>query len=326
LILGIALLLCLFAFVDLGEMRHSLASVKPYLIAAGLAGILIDSLLMAYRWGAILWIQAPDISFTKLLRFYFLSGFLGNFIPLSNDVIKVYCSARYTADTKGAFSSVVLDRMIGMLSLGIIALIALVALQGVAIAQVRTTVFFFIIAFAVLSMGLPLILQTGFMIRSIRRVLSWLRWGPTMKVGALYENLLVYQNQRGVMARVLVVSFANHVVSILVYYAIALSFPGKVAIGYFFLLIPIAYVLATVPVTVGGMGVLEGSIVYLFSSVGMPVETCVSMVVCQRVMRMAASLPGGVIYVLNGMGSVESRELHSSDSKALRPHRFWNRA
>ena len=56
-----------------------------------------------------------------------------------------------------------------------------------------------------------------------------------------------------------------------------------------------------VPVTVGGMGVLEGSIVYLFSSVGMPVETCVSMVVCQRVMRMAAFLPGGAIYALDGM-------------------------
>jgi uncharacterized membrane protein YbhN (UPF0104 family) len=54
-------------------------------------------------------------------------------------------------------------------------------------------------------------------------------------------------------------------------------------------------------VTVGGMGVLEGSIVYFFSSVGMPVEACVSMVVCQRVMRMAASLPGGAIYVLDGM-------------------------
>jgi uncharacterized protein (TIRG00374 family) len=146
------------------------------------------------------------------------------------------------------------------------------------------------------------------------------------KIEGLYENLLMYQNQRRVMARVLVVSFANHVVSILVYYAIALSLPGRVTIGYFFLLIPIAYVLATVPITVGGMGVLEGSMVYLFSSVGMPVETCVSMVVCQRVMRMAASLPGGVIYLLNGMGSVESRELHRSDSRAVRPHRFWNRA
>jgi uncharacterized protein (TIRG00374 family) len=262
----------------------------------------MDSILMAYRWGAILWVRAPDIAFTRLLRFYFLSGFLGNFIPLSNDVIKIYCSARYTADTKGAFSSVLLDRIIGMISLGIISLIALVALQGgIAIARVGTTTFVCIIAFAILSVGVPLILQTGFMIRTIRRLLSRLRWGPVTKLQGLYENLLLYQNQRGVVAKVLAVSFANHVISILVYYAIAQSFPEKVAIGYFFLLIPIAYVLAAVPVTVGGMGVLEGSIVFLFSAVGMPLEACLSMVVCQRVMRIAASLPGGAIYILDGM-------------------------
>ena len=301
LIFGITLLLLLLTFVDLGEMRRALASVKPHLIAAGLVGILIDSVLMTYRWGSILWVQRPEIAFTKLLRFYFISGFLGNFAPLSNDVIKMYCSAKHTSDLKGAFSSVFLDRIIGMLSLGIIALIALVALQGVAIAQVGTMAYSCIIVLLILSIGLPLILQTGFMIRNIRRVLGRSRWGPLMKVAEIYENLLLYQNQRGVMAKVLLVSFANHLISIWVFYIIAQSFPTSVAIGYFFLFIPVAWVLAMVPVTVGGIGVLEGAIVYLFSNVGMPVETCVGMVVWQRVMRIAATLPGGVIYTLKGL-------------------------
>lgn len=301
LIFGITLLLLLFTFVDLGEMRRTLTSVKPHLIAAGLVGTLIDSVLMTYRWGSILWVQRPEIEFTKLLRFYFISGFLGNFVPLSNDVIKMYCFAKHTSDLKGAFSSVFLDRIIGMLSLGIIALIAFVALQGVAIAQVGTMAYSGIIGLLILSIGLPVILQTGFMIRNIRRVLSRFRWAPLVKVAEIYENLLLYQNQRGAMAKVLLISFANHLISIWVFYIIAQSFTTSVTIGYFFLFIPIAWVLAMVPVTIGGIGVLEGAIVYLFSNVGMPVETCVSMVVCQRVMRIAATLPGGIIYALKGL-------------------------
>ncbi|MCI0561659.1 MAG: flippase-like domain-containing protein [Nitrososphaera sp.] len=298
---GLALLIFLIRAVGVGEITHALMLIRPHLIVLAFLGIALDTVIMVYRWAVILRINWPEISFRQILRCYLISGFVGNFAPFSSDLIKMYWSSNQTSDPKVAVSSVLIDRVIGMFSLGIITLIALVALRESRIAALGASVSYSIMGLVTLAIVGPLALQTRTIASSLARLLKMSRSRLMLKIAEVCETLLSYCEHRQVIVRALVMSFGNHCISILVYYVIVQGFPTSLPVAYFFLFIPAAQFLATLPVTVGGIGVFEGAMVYLFSSVGMPMEECLGMVLCQRVLRVVGTLPGAVLYIVEGV-------------------------
>jgi hypothetical protein len=289
--------------VALDQVMSLFGSVKLYLVGLALLGIIVNCVLMTYRWACILWIRKPTIPFGHLIRLYLLSSFLGNVLPssVSSDILTMYCASKYTADSKAGISSVVIDRVIGALSLGVIVLAALILLRATGSIQFDAVMFYAVLSGVVLAVAIPLSMQQSTVIRWVRRRLSLWRGVIAKGMGELYEEFLLYQGERRVMARVLVMSFASHFISIVVYYTIAESFFAAVPIAYFFLFIPVAGALTMLPISVGGLGVVEAALVFLFSQVGMPIERCVAMALVHRTLLVVASLPGGAIYIAHGL-------------------------
>ena len=303
--IGIAvfLIFIVLSMVDFHRMLVTLTSVKPSLIIAGLLMMLVNYCLKTYRWASILWIRRPDISFVQLVRFNFVSIFLGYFLPtsLSSDIVRIYYVSQHTTDARAAISSIFADRIIGTFSLAIVTIIAFFILRETEVFAISSVLSYGILGFLILTLMLPFLIRS----KSLLSVIRWLLDSVSQKrlfatVQDMSEHLRLYQTQQAVMVKALSISFLNLIIAVLEFYIIARAFSAPVSIGYFLLFIPLVILLATLPVSMGGMGLLEGGIVFLFTKVGMPVEMCLSTALLYRALQLTCMLPGAAIYLMNG--------------------------
>ena len=131
--------------VAAGLTGYILWRSDPSAVAAAAAGVdwrwigvavllvLVDRALMAYRWVALLCTiesdRRPPIG--PLLRVFFVSTFVGTFLPASigGDIVRSYGLARLDVDAGDAVASVLMDRLLGVAS------ILLMAVAGLALAR-----------------------------------------------------------------------------------------------------------------------------------------------------------------------------------------------
>ena len=84
---------------------------------------------------------------------------------------------------------------------------------------------------------------------------------------------------------------------ILVYWMAGLALGMDPGLVYFVCFQPVAAVLAAVPISIGGLGVREGTLVGLFSSVGIGQELSTAMSLLGYIAGILASLLGGIAFV-----------------------------
>src|SRR5205085_10861533 len=86
-------------------------------IAAAIALVVLDRALMAYRWIVLLCPidRASRPPLGELLRLFFISTFVGTFLPASvgGDVVRAYGLWRLQVARGPAVASVLMDRLLG---------------------------------------------------------------------------------------------------------------------------------------------------------------------------------------------------------------------
>src|SRR5688572_721459 len=107
----------------------------PWLGAAVLL-VAVDRALMAYRLVALLGaVPAPARpALGRILRVFFVSTYLGTFLPgsVGGDAVRTYGLNRLAVPAADAFASVFLDRLLGIVSLLVMALLGLVLARELA--------------------------------------------------------------------------------------------------------------------------------------------------------------------------------------------------
>lgn len=301
--IGLSLLIVLVKKIDFSQMAIVLTSARLEFIAAAFLLIMVNFLLKTYRWASILRIKEPNISFGRLVRFNFTSMFVANFLPgtISTDILRVYQVSKYTSKLGAAVSSIIVDRIIGNFSTVIITVTAFIALWQTDLVRIGPLLSYGIFVTLLLSVGAPLAMQNSNLIAGTRKLLrrftgmKLLRKAPDM-----FEDIISYQNKRRPILKALSTSFLNSILAVFEFYTIATSFFSETSLQYYFIFVPLAIFLAILPISLGGIGVLEASMVFFFSKVGMPLETCLSVVIIHRVLFLLSTLPGGILYVVEG--------------------------
>jgi uncharacterized protein (TIRG00374 family) len=90
----------------------------------------LDRIVMAYKWGILLKAVGVDLSFGDAVRHYYIGTFWGMFLPASvgGDVIRTYRVSAQTRMGGEAASSVILERVLGLLATLIMAIACTAAL------------------------------------------------------------------------------------------------------------------------------------------------------------------------------------------------------
>ena len=302
--LGGLLILIVLRMIDYQRLMATLISVQPQVIAVALLVMMLNFIIKTYRWSFVLRSQRPDITFLQLARLNFASLFLGNFLPtsISYDIVRVYYVSKCAVDPRVAISSIFADRLIGHFSIAMSALLAFVALKLTGVFAIGPVFSFGIGAFLLLSLGLPLALCNRRVANALRSVLDRFSGRKVFEsVQDFSKHLFFYWEHAPVLGKALGIAFLNLLLAVFEYYLIGVAFSAQVSLAYFFLFIPLVIFLSMLPVSVSGIGLVEGGLVLFFSQVGMPPEMCLGLAMLHRALQLVCILPGGAVYILDGL-------------------------
>jgi len=287
----LALLIYRTGIVVIGE---TLAGVILLLF---LLAVIVENMgvaLSAKKWQMLLESRGIQLSYRESLSYYYIGSFFNTMMPSSvgGDIIKSYKLGKKT-DSVGAFSSSIMDRMMGLLAVVSIASVAVVISYGI---LPRAALLAAVAVISGFAGTVVILMKTSLVERFTTLVFS--RWATIhaflMKV---ISSVKGYRDKKLILAA-MVISFLYHIMLILNNYLLSLALGMNIDIRYFFIFIPIAEILVSLPVSIQGFGVREGSYALLFSSIGAEYAAAFSLGFLDQIVKVITSMIGGVVYVI----------------------------
>lgn len=282
-------------FVDLGEAAALIFSADPtWLFAAG-ALALPFALLESARWTVLMRALGQAFPFMASL-IYTLVGWFFNIVSPANtgqDIFRAVQMTRLGMDKGLAIKSVIIFRLASFWSLLLVVIATFpfaLSFAGSAGNQIVLTV---IAACSCALMAFVLCLD------AVRHIL------PTIFAHELAAKLLSPIKQlRSVLFRsnqsvqISVLGIAVHLWRVLIIYVLALSLGIQVSYGQLVLLVPMALLVAMVPITISDWGTREAAFAFFLPWVTVSAEQAVGVSVLFGLYRICNGLPGAIVWLV----------------------------
>ncbi|HEY8858639.1 MAG TPA: lysylphosphatidylglycerol synthase transmembrane domain-containing protein [Gaiellales bacterium] len=216
---------------------------------------------MALRWQMLLAAKDVHVSLGWLTRTYFVALFAGQFLPaaIGGDAVRVVELGRLTHDAPEALASVLIDRLVGLMSLVGLAVVAVLvsgagSRPGVVLAEA---------AFGIAAAGALALLFSSRLRGAVARWLEPRAEGRRLAVGQrFYEALHAYRAHRRTLAVVGLLALAVQAARVGVIWmlvrALGLHVPDSVVL----LAGPVVFAALALPVSLNGIGVREAVFAY----------------------------------------------------------------
>ena len=277
--------------------------VHPLWLVAGVISAVIPSLLGIFRWRWILNVQGLEVKFKRLFSITFIGMFFNAFMlgSTGGDVIKAWYVAHETHHKKAeAVATVVVDRLIGLLSLFVITLVMMAVFYRRVFEDPKLLWFSLATLAVVVSTVLATIigLWRGFADK-FPGMRAWLQRLPRYEtLRRMVDAYRVYASHPAVLTKTVLISFGVHFFSMLSIVCIGYGLGVRSAsfIDYY-LYLPIINSVTAVPITISGFGVREGMYIKMFREVGVPEPTALVMSLLGYLAVLIWSIVGGVFFL-----------------------------
>ena len=312
--LSVSLLSYLIWRVGPGEVLSTLTNISWAWYLPAFFLFMINLVIRAYRWYILLNTLNEKSSFPYLVYLYFVGFFANNFIPsgFGGDVVKVVSLRQTYGRGTEALSSVVMDRVTGLLGSALIALVALIWNTISHTTNIELPTALWVAIFAI-SFGMP----TAFAMLRWLNPINWLtKWIPQVKRIPKFDKVeelakTVQRYPMNAIGKSLLTSLPFTIILISIQYLIARALGVNLPIAVFSLFVPIISILNLLPISFNGLGVREGVYQFLFVPIGVPNTSAVAMSLAFYFVRFTAGIVGGVMYgirSLYGMTETPSTE------------------
>jgi uncharacterized protein (TIRG00374 family) len=267
-------------------------------LAAAVLLVLVDRALMAYRWIALLYTLDPADRprLADILRVFFVSTFLGTFLPsVGGDAVRAYGIAKLNVRGGDAVASVFMDRMLGIASLLLMALVGLTLARDLA-SNRAIVASLGVVAVACLVTLLLVFSQRAEVMMSM--LLIRLPAAVRHRGQRVLESIQRYAAHHAQLAKVLVCSVAVQVLRILQAYYLGRGLGIEAPLGAYFAFLPLILLVMLLPVTVSGLGTGQAAFLWFFARVGVPAAAAFALSVLFIGLGIVGNLPGGILYAL----------------------------
>lgn len=272
-------------------------------IGLALLLVLLDRALNAYRWLVLLrpLASASHVALWPIMRIFFVSTFVGTFLPagVGDAAVRAYSLARLDVPASAAVASVFMDRMLGVLSILIMAVAGLwfardlATHPAVVLALLATLAACVVTALVVFSRT-----ATG-LARQLLRLLPGTRLERIG--GSLLDAVQSYSASHRELLNVLTGSLGVQVLRILQAWFLGLALGVTAPAGAYFAFIPLILLIMLLPVSVYGIGTSQLAFL-LFGRVGVSNPQSLALSVLFLGLGVVGNLPGLVLY-LGGSGT-----------------------
>jgi len=264
---------------------------------AAIVLVLVDRGLMAFRWMVLLCALTPGSRppFAEILRIFFVSTFVGSFLPsVAGDVYRAYSLSRLRVDGVQSAASVVMDRALGVLSMVVVAIVALAfAREMMAVPGVGATV-------GVSALGCAVGAAALYSTRAAAAAHMLTSWLPGKKLrylsGGLIDAVRRYTHHHRELTTVLLSSIAVQGLRVLQAFCLGMALGISAPLWVYFVFIPLIVIVMQVPITISGLGVSQWMFELLFTRVGVTSEAAVALSILFVALAFIGNLPGAVLY------------------------------
>lgn len=117
--------------IDFDTLVSAVKNAETKFLALSLFFMILSLLSAAYRWQYVIHMKNRFISFRASVREYFIGAFFNNFLPSSigGDVVRIIGAAGEIDSKEIAFSSVFIERAVGLVALVAVGLIGFIFLN-----------------------------------------------------------------------------------------------------------------------------------------------------------------------------------------------------
>jgi len=299
-------------FKDIRSALEIIKSVNKPLLILSLSTHIFGIWITAVRWNTLLGTQKVKLGTTTLTLTVLIGFFFNNFLPTSigGDVFRTYDAAKKAnIPIETSASIIIVERFSGVISASTYAVIALF-LGFTAIGNrsfiIPVIIFFIIciiIAFLILN---PSILRLNKLINKIKFLKK-----VKEKLANVYFTFLSFKKFKWVLVRVLIYSFLLQFAVILNYFLAAKSLGIDLNLTAFIFIVPVVTIIAMVPISIGGIGIRENTLVFIITAMGVGSEQAAICALLIFLMLIFIGIIGGITY------SVRPNYIKHSTTKKL---------
>jgi uncharacterized protein (TIRG00374 family) len=266
-------------------------------LAGACALVIVDRVLMAYRWWILL--CAVDVHrrppLAVVLRIFFVSTFVGTFLPsVGGDVYRAFSLSRHGVRSGQAAGSVLMDRLLGVLSMVIMAAAGLTGVDSPAATPGVIGALAFTLAICALAFGMVFSERLAAVGRGVSG------WIPVPRAQRLAVDLIAairrFADARRELLGVLALSIAVQVLRILQAICLGRALGIPLPAALYFAFIPVIVLVMQLPVTIAGLGTGNWAFVTLFSQAGATRPDAFALSVLFIALGIIGNLPGAVLY------------------------------
>ncbi|MEZ4516479.1 MAG: lysylphosphatidylglycerol synthase transmembrane domain-containing protein [Chloroflexota bacterium] len=271
-------------------------------MAVGFVLIAASLVVRSWRWQVILKGSGATISFPRLVELYFVGTFFNAFLPsgFGGDFVRAAEAAQNIPATV-AVSSVVIDRLSGLMALFIMAL----AILPFRPPDFPPTLLWLIIVISVTGLLTGLIFVDG-------RIATWVIDRLPQKVQDIGGGILpqtveaVDRCTWRALGTALLISMLFNLMQVGWWYTTGLALSLTVPLSHYVLVVPLMSLALLFP-SVGGLGVRETLAPALFGNI-VPPEQAVALTLLVFGLERLASLLGGPVYIYATLRDAKARQ------------------
>lgn len=308
-----AAILWVFHGQDWGKVGQVLRQLNPWYLGLSLAAFFASQLVCAFRWWGLLRAQSIYLDLGAVVKLHLLGLFYNNVMPgsVGGDLVKAWYVTKHTNKRLEGALSVVIDRLVGLTGMLTMAIVAYTLfMRGRTIGTVTTEdrgiqEWFAAHDRVILGLLLGILGVLGLILAHPAGRVRFGTLGSRVlqRIAGLskrvWDAIVVYCSKPWTMLWALLLTIIAQSLVVLAFWLLGRNLGIEAGAKYYFVIFPVTWVVAAVPISPAGVGILEAGMVELFTRLAASsAESALALAFCQRFVWVLASLPGGAIHLL----------------------------
>jgi uncharacterized protein (TIRG00374 family) len=296
---AVILIVVILRLIDFNTVVQIIAGANLWMVLLLFPLMIFDRALMAYKWAELLRTRGIGISNWEAFKIYMSSTFVGTVLPtgVGSDVFRAVRTTMGGSQMNVVTASIVLERVLGMLGMSTLALMGMAALADDPTGQIRPLFVAVAAFFAAVAGGLFLSINPRTYTLMARLTSRFHDFKPVrlfMKFHGAYVDMSQY---RTVLFIFYLLSILEQAVGGVMIWVGAQALGFDTPLIYFLALLPLSRFITLLPISIGGIGVTEGTYVFVFALAGLSAADSLSLALLMRVTGWIMLMPAGLIFL-----------------------------
>ncbi|WP_338306325.1 lysylphosphatidylglycerol synthase transmembrane domain-containing protein [Bradyrhizobium sp. TM233] len=285
---SIGILVLLLRSQDLSSLKADLLAVNLNMLALAVLLLFAQTFILCHRWILILRAMSVPLRWLAGWRILIISTFFNQVLPAGGDAVRIWMLRRNGVQWSQTIGSIVADRFLALLALGLIVLAGMPFL----LPRVRDNSLLFAIVTVLAAACLGAI------------ALATLdRWPPRLiaavparivQFAMLVRAPLLAEGR----AMLIVSAIVVHLITVATCYVLAIGLEAPLTALDAFVLVPLVILSSAVPISIGGWGVREGAMVAALGLAGIASDKALAISVLLGLGGLIVGLFGGLVWLI----------------------------